>query len=398
MNENQEYFLYLLSCKINNRKVEIYKEDVDWQEICNLANMHNLITIVFSAVNDLPSEFRPPLEIYNKLKKYVLLYAQKSARVDKLLQELIDTFEHKGLNHIIIKGYILKNYYPSPEYRSMTDVDILIKPQDRQKAHQIMMESGYENFIQEKTVWNYKKNKSHIEMHTQLIEKEIKQDIDYKKYFSNPWEHTQSLGREHSYTLNREYHLIYLLVHIAKHFYSCGCGVRMIMDIAVYLNKFDDLDWDYIWAELDKLDLRLLGQNILILCNKWFDTKLNFEYTIDQKFYDKLSETILLGGTFGFYNSNFRIAQIRNESKHNDSSKKARVLKQMIFPSYDEIIKLDQYKFLRGRKYLLGFAWIYRGFYQLKSRGIGSLGYVNSVLNSDKKIDEQREIMNKLGL
>ena len=74
----------------------------------------------------------------------------------------------------------------------------------------------------------------------------------------------------------------------------------------MYINKFGkELDWDYIWVEMDKVDLRLLTQNILILCNKWFDTNLDFEYEIEEDFYNKLSETILTGGTFGFYNSNF---------------------------------------------------------------------------------------------
>lgn len=71
------------------------------------------------------------------------------------------------------------------------------------------------------------------------------------------------------------------------------------MDIAVYINKFGkELDWNYIWAEMDKLDLRLLTQNILILCNKWFDTNLDFEYEIEEEFYNKLSETILNGWNF----------------------------------------------------------------------------------------------------
>ena len=122
---------------------------------------------------------------------------------------------------------------------------------------------------------------------------------------------------------------------------------------------------------------------------------------IEEEFYNKLSETILTGGTFGFYNSNFRIAQIRNDiakTNKKSNSVKTKVLKQMLFPSYEELIKSKQYLFLRDKKYLIGFVWIYRGFYQLKSRGFGSLGYLGSVLNSENKIKEQNETMNKLGL
>ena len=402
MNNSQKYFLELISSQINETDVMVSENIIDWCEIYNLAKIHSLESIVFSAINKLQNKMDIPLEIYNKLKKKLLFQMKYNMVFDQNADKLIDVFNEEKIKHIVIKGYILKKYYPSREYRSMSDIDIFIDLSDREKVYKIMKYLGYENERQCDDVWTYKKKFSYIEVHTTLVEQEIKQDIDFKKYFSNPWEYTVSLKGDYSYTLNKNYHLIYLLVHIAKHFYGCGCGVRMIMDIAVYINKFGkELDWDYIWAEMDKLDLRLLTQNILILCNKWFDTNLDFEYEIEEDFYNKLSETILTGGTFGFYNSNFRIAQIRNDiakTNKKSNSVKTKVLKQMLFPSYEELIKSKQYLFLRDKKYLIGFVWIYRGFYQLKSRGFGSLGYLGSVLNSENKIKEQNETMNKLGL
>ncbi len=114
-----------------------------------------------------------------------------------------------------------------------------------------------------------------------------------------------------------------------------------------------------------------------------------------------MCESILLGGTFGFYNSNFRIAQIRNEAKNNSGNYKhglKNILKDMFIPSYEELIKENRYAFLRGRKYLIGFAWIYRGFYQIKSRGINSIKYISSILKSTKEIEEKNDTMEKLGL
>lgn len=402
MDKEQKYFLNLISSEINDTKVDVYNDEIDWNKIYKLAKIHSLIAVTFSAINKLPKEGNIPLEIYNKMKKNFLLQIRHNMVIDDYTEKLMKAFNNKKLKHLIFKGSILKKYYPSPEYRSMSDIDIFIDLKDRQKSYEIMTELGYENERQSDDVWNYKKNSSYIEIHTTLVEQEIKQDVDFKKYFSNPWEHTIVLYGEYSYTFDKEYHLIYLLVHIAKHFYSCGCGVRMIMDIAVYTNKFgDELDWNYIWTELNKLDLKLFAQNILILCNKWFSTKIDFEYEIDQDFYDKLCESILLGGTFGFNNSNFRIAQIRNEVKKNSRNYKhglKNVLKDMFIPSYEELIKESRYAFLRGKKYLIVFAWIYRGFYQIKSRGINSIKYIFSILKSTKKIKEQNDTMEKLGL
>ncbi|MDY5212289.1 nucleotidyltransferase domain-containing protein [Intestinibacter sp.] len=349
MNNSQKYFLELISSQINETEVMVSDNQIDWYEIYNLAKIHSLGSIVFSAMNKLQDKVDIPLEIYNNMKKKLLFQMKYNMIFDENTDNLIEVFNQEKIKHIVIKGYILKKYYPSREYRSMSDIDIFIDLSDREKVYKIMKRLGYENERQCDDVWTYKKKFSYIEVHTTLVEQEIKQDIDFKKYFSNLWEYTIALKGNYCYTLNKNYHLIYLLVHIAKHFYGCGCGVRMIMDIAVYINKFgEELDWNYIWTEMDKLDLRLLTQNILILCNKWFDTKLDFEYEIEDEFYDKLSETILNGGTFGFYNSNFRIAQIRNDiAKTNKKGNtiKTKVLKQMLFPSYEELINQSSIHF-----------------------------------------------------
>lgn len=402
MNCSQEYFLDLLSSKINGKKVNATVSGINWDEIYKLANIHSLVAIIFSAINDLPRDCRPPEEIYNKMKKRFFLQIQRNTSIENYAKKLIEVFNQEKIDHIIMKGYILKNYYPSPEYRSMSDVDILIKDKDRDKSHHIMQRLGYKNNTKGVTVWDYVKNVSFIEIHTVLFNKEFKDDVDFKEYFSNVWQNTKKFDSEYSYMLNEQYNLIYLLVHAAKHFHNCGCGVRMIMDIAVYINKFGDiLDWEYIWNELDKLDLKLFTQNILVLCNKWFNTEIDFEYKIEPEFYDKLCESILLGGTFGFENSNSRIAMIRNEVKDNKKSHKRvmiKMFKEMFFPSYNELIKRDRYSFLKNRKYLIGFAWIDRWFYQIKHKGKKSIKYMSDIIHSNDKVNEENEIMKKLGV
>ena len=69
MNNEQKYFLDLISSEINGTKVEIYNVEIDWNEIYRLAKIHSLIAITFSAINKLPKECNIPLEIYEKGKE-----------------------------------------------------------------------------------------------------------------------------------------------------------------------------------------------------------------------------------------------------------------------------------------------------------------------------------------
>ena len=68
MDENKKYFIYLLSCQINQKKIIIENKQIDWNKIYKLAKIHDLIVIIFSAINTLPIEYRPNAEIYNKFK------------------------------------------------------------------------------------------------------------------------------------------------------------------------------------------------------------------------------------------------------------------------------------------------------------------------------------------
>ena len=93
MNCSQEYFLNLLSSQINNMEVPVYREEIDWNEIYKLADIHNLIVITFSAVNKLQGEFKPPSEIYSKMKNKFLLYIQHSTVIENYAEKLINNFK-----------------------------------------------------------------------------------------------------------------------------------------------------------------------------------------------------------------------------------------------------------------------------------------------------------------
>ncbi|MFR4670971.1 MAG: hypothetical protein ACLT69_14190, partial [Intestinibacter bartlettii] len=72
MNNSQKYFLELISSQINETDVMVSENIIDWCEIYNLAKIHSLESIVFSAINKLQNKMDIPLEIYNKLKKKLL--------------------------------------------------------------------------------------------------------------------------------------------------------------------------------------------------------------------------------------------------------------------------------------------------------------------------------------
>lgn len=43
----------------------------------------------------------------------------------------------------------------------------------------------------------------------------------------------------------------FLVLHMFKHFTSTGAGIRMAMDVLLYMEKYyEQIDWSYIWDKL----------------------------------------------------------------------------------------------------------------------------------------------------
>lgn len=396
MDNSTKYFIDLLSSFLCKHE-PIQKDNIEWNEIMKFARIHNVSGMIYLAANKLPCDYSPSTDIKKMLEKDFLVTALRAESRDNGMEALIDALNEAKIPHVLIKGYVVKNYYPVKEMRTMGDIDFLIRPQDRAKSHELLQSIGFITGEAEDEVWHYSNNAVNLEVHTQIMYHNMHNGTDYVKYFSDAWEHTIPTSRPYTFELTVEYHFLYVMVHLAKHFDGKGCGIRMIMDIAVFLNFFKGkLDWAYINREIENLNLVLFSKNIYILCKRWFGLSFDFKLPeMEENFYEDLSDYILSAGTFGFYERDSSARVIRTElyqgnSEAKKTNKKIALIKiyiSRLFPGYKEMCNGSHYKFLSGRPILLPIAWIYRFFRLAKDVG-----------ESNKEAEKQYEVISKLGL
>ena len=287
--------------------------------------------------------------------------AEQEYEIDILTKKLNDA----KTPHVLFKGVVIRNYYPAKEMRTMGDIDILVKDEDRDKSHKLIQKLGFAAGLTIGEVWDYTKSSVHLEIHTQIMYHNISNGVDYVSYFSDVWNNVVPSSKGYSYELTDEYHFLYLIVHMAKHFDGSGCGIRMIMDIAMYLIYFEGrLDFNYLNREIEKLHLTLFTKNIFILCRVWFDIKSGEIPIMEEHLYKDLSRYILDSGTFGFYQRNKYVGIIRNGYiGENGLLSRLVILKtcrKFCFPSYRDMSNTSYYPFLKNRPFLVPIAWIYR--------------------------------------
>lgn len=105
------------------------------------------------------------------------------------MQQLIQKMQEEHIEHILFKGYVLKDYYPIPELRSYGDIDFVIRPEDREKSHQLMLREKFQVKTDWEPVYSYYKFTEYYEIHTDVMEVDVSEKADYREYFQHMWEH-----------------------------------------------------------------------------------------------------------------------------------------------------------------------------------------------------------------
>ena len=327
----------------------------DWEEILYYARIHAISGIIgyVAAEFDLCGD---PVTAAQLEKDMINTFGYQYRR-NVQMKKLIRILNEKEIDHILMKGYLIKGLYPVPELRWFGDIDFVIHKDDRIKTDELMKELGYEVSDNWEPVYSYHKDSEYYEIHTEILDADINNSTQ-KEYFGNIWNHVYNTGL-HTYHFDREYHFIYLIAHLAKHVYRKGAGVRMYLDIALIINKYgDSLNWGYILNELDQLGLRRFFFTVCTVCELWFEIQAPCEVErIDPAAISEFTEITLEGGTFGANNANDAIETLKDAD---ESDSRIRTVIHQIFPPAKEI--QSRYTYLQKHRWLLPVAWIDRVF------------------------------------
>ncbi|MCK4809533.1 MAG: nucleotidyltransferase family protein [Candidatus Omnitrophica bacterium] len=254
---------------VGNKKQEINdlltSYSIDWGKFKSFIIYHDLTPFSYSALKDFNSFLPHDLETFLKNNYYCAL-----VRCQKLWQEFLriyDLFEQAGVILLPIKGVaLLEDLYANNYLRPMTDIDLLVKEEDLQKAETIFGDLGYrkelyglkQEYWREKQIHFtfYKKKKDEkapfIELHWNLDFKRKNRNI-----LPGLWERIREInadGRKIN-LLSPEDTLFSLALH-NRRFGRTLC-LKNAYDTVVLLNKYTvGFDWDYVLKQAKKGKMR----------------------------------------------------------------------------------------------------------------------------------------------
>lgn len=278
---------------------------------------------------------------------------ESTVRCSKFLK-LSEFLSENKIEHMPVKGYYIRELYPVKELRSFGDIDILIHEKDRKRCDSLMKSLGYTVKNDWEPTYSYIKDDEYYEIHTNLFDVRLKDRADMTEYFSSAWLHAKK-DSGLRFVPDTEFHLIYIICHLAKHLSTGGAGIRMYLDVALYILRYDSvISWERTEEEFKKLGLERFFYTVLSAVNEWFYVKASCDF---ENFGEELSELLeftLDSDIFGHSRDNSAI-KLRGEER----SKKRTALK-ILFPPAKQLE--NRYTFLKRSRLLLPLAWIVRVF------------------------------------
>lgn len=357
MNQTEQVFLSLLRGYVCGQKLNALPT-ADWQALYDLAQSHNVTGLVGRILADLPADHRPPealaVAFRQAMGQTLMAYEKRMAAVQVMEQTLTDAH----IPYLTVKGACTAAAYPDPSLRTSGDTDIVLTPDNQQKAVQTLEQRGFAKKVAHDDVVMLTLRGFEFELHTRL---ESINDGS-RALLANPFAPEVAYNKSKNiWVLQPVYAVYYTVLHLLHHIKTGGAGVRMLLDTDLLLRKDPALAPKVLELAARSGLERSFGC-IFALCKQWLDTPLPCSVpALDTDTVEKFAAVILGGGVFGHGNGNTgAVFLARQKAVKGDNTPFTRLvaLFRYCFPKADYMAY--QFPYLIRRPWLLPFAYLHR--------------------------------------
>lgn len=405
MNNIQKQFIDILSSGIRGNAAEKIYDNVDWNEVIDLANKHKVEGIMYLALRKSNLISKVGEERINLLKQKAAITGITQSNHISGLSKIFNKINEKNIPIIVLKGLVVRDFYPQPDQRSMNDADILVHKDDVEKVKNLLIEMGY-IFLEDH------KASHHIALvHARYPMIEVHWNLFKRDGFSNELEHYERLiwkraikinvGEAEVLSLSYEDLVLHLCMHMASHLAATGFGVRQLCDLVLLVeNKGKEIDWNSFIMKARMYGFEKFSLIMFLLCKELFNMEIPKELKIksvnNKKYVAALIDEIFESGVHGKKEmANQFATQIAFNFEDKDKNATLGAMKRylrFIFPKVDDMSK--KYDYAKKVKILTPIAWIHHLFvgifateYSLKDKFEFLIKGASTAINRNKLLD-----------
>lgn len=273
--------LWLILASVNggiDKTKDLLLKPVNWDYLFHLAVHHRVYPLVYKTFSQIDN-LAIPNQVLGLLRQKYNENAMQALSMTGETVRMVQCFELHGINPVVLKGAPLAwRLYGDIAIRPSKDIDILVSPNDLEKAAKIMEDEGYSRIENEHNLtprqleiflkahthslhldyWHSKK-RINLELHWKLV------DRGYAFTYPNESRinRIEVAGRTLPVLADEEW-LLYLMLHGAVHGWF---RLRWLVDIARF-TQLKGLDWEMIVFLARGIGMQTILNQSLILANR----------------------------------------------------------------------------------------------------------------------------------
>lgn len=270
----EKLLLNLVSASLGYDTVSRTTGDMDWPAFLSLCLRHETSGLVLRGIHN--SRDKLPKEVYRILKKRHFRSVYYEAKHIPQITGLFQRFDDEDIPYLPLKGYVIRNYYPSPELRTMSDIDFLINENDIGRAHRTVLTEEFTfDHNTDRHLCYFKPPMLNLEMHRALYTstEEIFKD-GYPKYYhaDNVWGRLRFCDdKSRRLEMDRTDFFIHFMLHLVRHFIRSEVSVRHIIDYKLIKDRHHiSLKEKVLSSYFHELGLETFVDCIDRLSENWF--------------------------------------------------------------------------------------------------------------------------------
>ena len=295
---NNSHTMILLSAALAGRTLTNALSAEEINEIFHLASRHDLGHLVPRACRVCG------VAVPEALKQTFFQVEMKAVwRYERLIREqqaLCAALEQAGIDHIPLKGAVIRELYPEPWMRTSCDIDVMVHREDLERVVELL--ETQLNYRSKGQVFHdvslFSPSGIHVELHFKL-------DVHMEKadtVLRTVWEHAHPKEScTHQQVLEPEFFLLYFAAHMAGHVLRGGCGIKPFLDLW-FLNEWE-LDREKLTEMFRETGLLEFWTSCNKLSEVWRGNRLHDAVTLAMESY------VLTGGVYGTRENSIAVGQ-----------------------------------------------------------------------------------------
>ena len=347
------YLINLLKSAILGTEPLKIPEGVELSALFKMAKRHSVANILYNSLAKLDIADKKALSSFEQEYARALYLEVKQ---QYYFEMVCAALEKNNIRYIPMKGIVIKPLYPSPDMRLSGDLDIFIDEENCVRVKQILEQLGFETKVFNESVGHDEyiiDNAVVVEIHRKLVSNKCPwdekcQEITTRVCPEEPY--------QYRYKMSDEDYYLYMIAHMAKHMKYSGAGIKMVLDVWVFLRHYaDKLDMDGLSECLKYCGLDKFDANVRALVDYWFNDKEADELT------KKLADYIVQSGSFGTHKQLVALEMAQNAmGTENRTISALNYYIKIFFMPYNQM--KESYPVLKKLPVLLPFLWVYRAF------------------------------------